>query len=201
MRITEYLCIQMYIGYQMNLISFKHKHEYIPITYDIVFVCNRYEVEYDENRITIGKDIGRRFLGLTIDGVDGKQNSDSIMNGLDDNGSRNYVKTNQDDSNLANSTDDTIQQSGKLNRSDDCTTINQISTTTTTGIGDGKSTIQQETNSKNLTESNEINLNTDKDELVLDVLNDDLIAKVREKINGNAVNISRISVNKHKFLI
>lgn len=140
----------------------------------------RYEIEYDENRLVIGREIGRRFLGIECD--------------------ERHVNANVADSgivvvNLSNN----IVKSGNENGSGEGTNNeNSIGNNTTTvakvtsgsggggggfGTGDTDNKPNNQIKDSNIT-SDEINLNCEKDELVLDVLNDDLIAKVRGKITS-----------------
>lgn len=82
----------------------------------------RYEIEYDENRLKIGRDIGKRFLGIDFFDEDSENGEPEVLD---------------------NSTDTTANNENTISK---------------------------------------CYLSGEKDELVLDVLNDDLISKVREKI-------------------
>ncbi|KAJ6637641.1 G protein-coupled receptor kinase 2 [Pseudolycoriella hygida] len=93
-------------------------HRYIAFLDNVT----RYEIEYDENRLKIGRDIGKRFLGIDFFDEDSENGEPEVMD---------------------NSTDTTANNENTISK---------------------------------------CNLSGEKDELVLDVLNDDLISKVREKI-------------------
>lgn len=113
-------------------------------------MIHRYEVEYDENRLNIARDIGRRFLGI-----------DSNVELVNDSGGGGGANNTKAIAGNGNNDTDGSGDNGNDNNGDAQTTDNKKENT-----------------------SKEINLNCEKDELVLDVLNDDLIAKVRGRTNS-----------------
>lgn len=118
--------------------------------------ATRYEIEYDENRLQIGRDIGRRFLGIECDG--GKRVNDSGGGG---------------GGGVGNTTTGNGNGEAGGNGSNE------------NGNDDTNSEGKKNDNNKENT-SKEINLNCEKDELVLDVLNDDLIEKVRGRLTHSS---------------
>lgn len=94
----------------------------LSLQFFFIYICHRYEIEYDENRLKIGRDIGKRFLGIDFFDEDSENGEPEVLD---------------------NSTDTTANNENTISK---------------------------------------CNLSGEKDELVLDVLNDDLISKVREKI-------------------
>lgn len=125
------------------------------------YLPHRYEIEYDENRLQIGKEIGRRFLGIECE--------EHAVNAV------------------ADSVNISIVQSGNENGSgcggESANTVPYDSTVTSSDIGCGDANARKQNQIKENT-ADEIILNCEKDELVLDVLNDDLIAKVRGRITS-----------------
>lgn len=101
----------------------------------------RYEIEYDENRLKIGRDIGKRFLGIDFFDEDSENGEPEVLD---------------------NSTDTTANNENTISK---------------------------------------CNLSGEKDELVLDVLNDDLISKVREKITRKIDAISFFLINFIQFVV
>lgn len=99
-----------------------------------MFNCFRYEIEYDENRLQIGRDIGKRFLGIPYRDGHSALCRRSVIGAGDDDG---------DDE-------------------------------TDSGIEANKDAL--------VTENGDVLLEVELDELVLDVLNDELIARVEEKL-------------------
>lgn len=94
----------------------------------------RYEIEYDENRLQIGRDIGKRFLGIPY------RDGHSAL------GRRSVIGAGDED----------------------------VGDETDSGIEANKEAM--------VTENGDVLLEVEVDELVLDVLNDDLIARVEEKL-------------------
>lgn len=97
------------------------------------WLCFRYEIEYDENRLQIGRDIGKRFLGIPY------RDGHSAL------GRRSVIGAGDED--VGDETDSGIEANKEL-----------------------------------VTENGDVLLDVELDELVLDVLNDDLIARVEEKL-------------------
>lgn len=155
----------------------------------------RYELEYDENRLEIGWDIARRFLGIecslnsisdtrnekndndadTIGGnekklcqesgtVDCKETSATLTPAVDIN--VNKAGTNVNATTTANTTTVTVRKTSKNSSNTDA----------------GADSIVGKMNENNKDTSKKENLECGKEELVLDILNDDLIGKVRAKI-------------------
>lgn len=81
---------------------------------------------------------------------------------------------------VSNTTNYSTTSSNKLSKDENVNATNDLSNDTTDNVVSSKST---HTNDNNKDTSKETNLNCEKDELVLDVLNDDLIEKVRVKIS------------------
>lgn len=98
-----------------------------------LLLCFRYEIEYDENRLQIGRDIGKRFLGIPY------RDGHSAL------GRRSVIGAGDED--VGDETDSGIEANKEL-----------------------------------VTENGDVLLDVELDELVLDVLNDDLIARVEEKL-------------------
>lgn len=121
-----------------------------PPSFSFHFIYRRYEIEYDENRLQIGRDIGRRFLGIEIDG--GKRVNDSGGGG----GGGNTTTGNGNGEAGGNGSNE--------------------------NGNDGSNSEGKKNDNNKENTSKEINLNCEKDELVLDVLNDDLISKVRGRL-------------------
>lgn len=121
------------------------------------YLPNRYEIEYDENRLQTGKEIGRRFLGIECE--------EHPVNAV------------------ADSVNISIVKSGNENGSGCGESANTDAYDSTTGTGGDIGNAAKQYQIKENT-NDEINLNCEKDELVLDVLNDDLIAKVRGRITS-----------------
>lgn len=136
------------------------------------YLPNRYEIEYDENRLEIGKEIGRRFLGIERDG--------HPVNAVTDTVNISIVKSGN-------------ENGGGCGESANIDTYD--STMTGGDIGNARKQNQIKENT-----TDEINLNCEKDELVLDVLNDDLIAKVRGRITSECRSIVD-SVDLHTIRI
>lgn len=115
-----------------------------------LLATSRYEIEYDENRLEIGRDIGKRFLGIPYaDGVgDHNNTSGATTNNSLTGGDSSCAGDDQLDSGV-----DTIKTNDKSYFSKEYR------------LGGGGLVSDDTT-----------------DELVLDVLNDDLISKVQEKI-------------------
>lgn len=163
-------------------------------------LCYRYELEYDENRSEIGWDIGRRFLGIECEN---NPVSDSRC-------SAEVVKDSEDV--VLQIADNDAHNKCERRNSNDATTPKQETTNTTTVVTKpvSNTTNYSTTSSNKLSKENvnadagnddavsksshandnnkddtskETHLNNEKDELVLDVLNDDLIEKVRVKIS------------------
>lgn len=188
----------------------------------------RYEVEYDEHRLSIAKDIGRRFLAIDVpidvpidnsssraitstsagdgattncDGVNNAttattkseteetektdsfncNNSKNYRN-IDSNDTRNHNGAKNDDSSSTEVHIDTVNnENGEINDSggggggDD-------------GGGGGAGSGHKKANNRRHNSSGSVMSNKKffygNDDLVLDVLNDDLIARVRDKITG-----------------
>lgn len=156
----------------------------------------RYEIEYDENRIEIGYNIARRFLGIECERDslnDSRSGADNGTVVVSNNGSG-IGNVNNDEHKIGdsrNGNDDTITTTNATNT----TTTTSTTTTTTSGsqqtankenkstnLGNDDVSRTNQTNDNSNETSKETNLNCEKDELVLDVLNDDLIAKVRGRI-------------------
>lgn len=123
------------------------------------YVPNRYEIEYDENRLEIGKEIGRRFLGI--------ERAEHPVNAVTDTVNISIV-------NSGNENGSGCGEGANTDAYDGSTNVNSND-----GIGNARKQNQMKDNA-----ADEINLNCEKDELVLDVLNDDLIAKVRGRITS-----------------
>lgn len=159
----------------------------------------RYEIEYDENRLEIGWDIARRFLGIECEGNSVNDSRSSADNGgvvVSSNGSgiANVANDEHKIGDNRNGTDDTITATTNVTNTSANTTAAAPATTTTssttlakenksTNLGNDDVSKTNQTNDSNKETSKETNLNCEKDELVLDVLNDDLIAKVRGKLS------------------
>lgn len=128
------------------------------------YLPNRYEIEYDENRLKIGKEIGRRFLGIECE--------EHPVNAVADSVNISMVKS-------GNENGSGCGESANTDAYDSTVTGGDI------GNAAKQNQIKENTN-------DEINLNCEKDELVLDVLNDDLIAKVRGRITSKWVVYARV---------
>lgn len=136
----------------------------LPTQTNVVRACppmfrhtSRYEIEYDENRLEIGRDIGKRFLGIPYaDGVgDHNNTSSATTNNSLTGGDSSCAGDDQLDSGI-----DTIKTSDKSYFSKEYR------------LGGGGLVCDDTT-----------------DELVLDVLNDDLISKVQEKITRKCIGL------------
>lgn len=101
----------------------------------------RYEIEYDENRLQIGRDIGKRFLGIPY------RDGHSAL------GRRSVIGAGDED----------------------------VGDETDSGIEANKEAM--------VTENGDVLLEVEVDELVLDVLNDDLIARVEEKLTRKCLKL------------
>lgn len=101
------------------------------------FMNSRYEIEYDENRIEIGKEIAKRFLGIIFE----------------DSGGGGGGGGNNEDDESGNNCKQQQQQQATSNASDEKDSVNYSI--------------------------------SEKDEFVLDVLNDDLLDQVRRKKTSN----------------
>lgn len=164
--------------------------------------ANRYEIEYDENRLEIGWDIARRFLGIEFEN---NPISDTRCDAE-------VEKECREDVVLQISDNDDLNKSSRRNSNETTTPISKQETTTTTATVTkpvsnttnysttssnklSKENVNADfsknedvvskithTNDNNKDTSKQTHLNCEKDELVLDVLNDDLIEKVRVKI-------------------
>lgn len=123
------------------------------------YLPNRYEIEYDENRLEIGREIGRRFLGIDCEEHPVNAVADSVNINIVKSGNENGSGCGESGANTDTYTDSNVTSGGD--------------------IGNARKQNQIKDNA-----TDEINLNCEKDELVLDVLNDDLIAKVRGRITS-----------------
>lgn len=154
---------------------------------------NRYEIEYDENRLEIGFDIGRRFLGLECenngigdtrydDGDVVEDNHKNVLLQFPDNDDLN--KCERRNSNDATSKQETTNTTATITKPVSNTTTN-YSTTSSNKLS--KENVNADSNNEDgvnkSTNDNNKDTSKEKDELVLDVLNDDLIEKVRGKIS------------------
>lgn len=166
-------------------------------------ILYRYELEYDENRLGIIWDISRRFLGIHFDinpvsdsrcSAEVVKDSADVVLQIADNDAHNKCER-------RNSNDATAPKQEHTNTPTSVTTKPVSNTTTnysTTSsnklskenvnadasnedVVSSKSTHANDNNKDDT--SKEAHLNCEKDELVLDVLNDDLIEKVRAKIS------------------
>lgn len=114
---------------------------------------SRYEIEYDENRLEIGRDIGKRFLGIPYaDGVGDHNNTSSAT-------------TNNSLTGGDSSCDDQLDSGVDTIKTNDKSYFSKEYR-----LGGGGLVSDDTT-----------------DELVLDVLNDDLISKVQEKITRKCI--------------
>lgn len=104
----------------------------------------RYEIEYDENRIEIAKDIGRKFLGF-------ESNKQPVNEVSDAGGGGDATMVPKDNHSLNNNVGDSAKD---------------------------KASIPEVCGDVSLTHCP----NGEKDALVLDVLNDELVARVQEKV-------------------
>ncbi|XP_055314862.1 G protein-coupled receptor kinase 2 isoform X2 [Sitodiplosis mosellana] len=163
----------------------------------------RYEIEYDENRLEIGWDIGRRFLGIecehnTINNTRCDTNAvkdshdDVVLQFADTDDHSNCERQNSTDANaqettttppattkpVSNTTNYSTTSSNKLSKDENVNAANLSN-----DADNVVSSRSSHANDNNKDTSKETNLNCEKDELVLDVLNDDLIEKVRVKIS------------------
>lgn len=124
----------------------------------------RYEIEYDENRLEIGRDIGKRFLGIPYADDNGDQQHNNTITGTD--GSDCGGVGEENDSGIDSTTAHPTQQQQQLqhNQHKHPPSHNKHSAYDKTFL------------------SSKCYVDSNADELVLDVLNDDLISKVQEKI-------------------
>lgn len=138
----------------------------------------RYEIEYDETRYEIGKDIGKRFLGIEYEGEGVIDSGGGGGGGVrhDEGGGGGY----------------SIDRDEHIGHHPDCNdgTVDGINTKNGIDSNDDEDDDDNETieNKENIS-SKEFHFINEKDELVLDILNDDLIAKVRGKITRKCVKI------------
>uniref|UniRef100_A0A1A9W829 G protein-coupled receptor kinase n=1 Tax=Glossina brevipalpis TaxID=37001 RepID=A0A1A9W829_9MUSC len=154
---------------------------------------HRYDVEYDEHRIAIAHDIGRRFLGL-----EAPLHVESHNNGGHSSSTATNIGNNETE-NCNNTTANTITvhpTKHKLYRhhngdehNNSIVDCNEITHNDGGGGGDcigGDAAGNNGVDSPSLTKLNGNSRNFPSDELVLDVLNDDLISRVRDKINSSS---------------
>lgn len=135
----------------------------------------RYEVEYDENRMSIGREIGKRFLNIKSRG---------------DNDENNYNKcptTNPGENSKEGGDDGGGRDEGGGGASEDNVDGNCIVLYQT---GDNKENIDKAPNAIDK-----------RNELVLDVLNDDLITRVRDKITIGSKELFEQCVNAVKSFL
>lgn len=118
----------------------------------------RYEIEYDENRLQIGRDIGHRFLGIECGGGDGGL--------LMSNGGAGLAEC----------------VAAAAGSCDTAAAAADAGDETDSGIVTKEPRENGGVNGGPEDASDGLLLLDDADELVLDVLNDDLIAHVKEKI-------------------
>lgn len=123
------------------------------------YLPHRYEIEYDENRLEIGREIGRRFLGIDCDEHPVNAVADTVNISIVKSGNENGSGCGESGANTGTYMESNVTSGGD--------------------IGNARKHNQIKENA-----TDEINLNCEKDELVLDVLNDDLIAKVRGRITS-----------------
>lgn len=152
--------------------------------YIVVLPC-RYEIEYDENRLEIGRDIGKRFLGIPYaDDMAAIAAAAALATGEQNNitstGTTNNSLTGGDDEPLAATpqqppaTAPVVVDKEKyhhhhhLHHNPHPHHLNKEQINGIVGSGGGG--------------GGDVTIPGETDELVLDVLNDDLISKVQEKI-------------------
>lgn len=138
-----------------------------------VSLLSRYEIEYDEQRLSIAKEIGKRFLAVEF------CNIPAIQNGVIETESNSNLKSIPA---IDEPNDTRPQQNGSAERVDSAVEIvnsESSSADDDDGGGDG-----EEDDDDSEKEKDSAKLLCGNDELVLDILNDDLIAKVREKITS-----------------
>lgn len=175
---------------------------------------SRYEIEYDENRLEIGWDIGRRFLGIECEhnainntrcdtNAVKDSHDDVVLQFADNDDHSNYERQNSTDANAQETTATATATATTTTTATTNTTKPVSNTTNYSTTSSNKLSKDENVNAANLSNdadnvvssksshandnnkdtSKETNLNCEKDELVLDVLNDDLIEKVRGKIS------------------
>lgn len=157
-----------------------------------LFFINRYELEYDENRLDIGRDIGRRFLGIDFDGQllsdsIGRVGGRGVLNSGDG-----TVAINENEKINLNNANDTGNGNGITGNGGSGASGND--TTNMNNDANTNSTIKNQTDENKEKTSKGVDLICEKDELVLDVLNDDLIAKVRGRMTGTYDNFKYFNI-------
>ncbi|KAL5284778.1 GRK6 family protein [Megaselia abdita] len=126
----------------------------------------RYEIEYDEQRLSIAKEIGKRFLAVEC------SNIPAIENGVIE------TESNSNHKNIIPAIDEANDTRHHQNGSGDGGD-NVVENVNNGGSGGGGAGDSEK-------EKDSIKLFCGNDELVLDILNDDLIAKVRDKITNGS---------------
>lgn len=132
----------------------------------------RYEIEYDEIRTDIATEIGKRFLGIEIERCN---SNNHLPNHTSQPASRNHQNQSRP-----------IQSDGGTG---DGGGGGVISTKKESGdrhleseTGDNGTSSKEDNETNDQGTPSKVGVVGEKDELVLDVLNDDLIARVRDKL-------------------
>uniref|UniRef100_A0A1B0BSJ5 G protein-coupled receptor kinase n=1 Tax=Glossina palpalis gambiensis TaxID=67801 RepID=A0A1B0BSJ5_9MUSC len=173
---------------------------------------HRYEVEYDEHRIAIAHDIGRRFLGLEaapplhVESHNNGGHSSSAASNVGNNETENCNNTTANAITVHPTKHKLYRHHNGDEHNNSIVDCNEIVYNDGGGGGGGggggdDAAGNNGLDSPSLTKLNGNSKNLPSDELVLDVLNDDLIARVRDKINSGSKELFEPCVNAVKAFL
>ncbi|KAL9900876.1 G protein-coupled receptor kinase 2 isoform 3-T3 [Glossina fuscipes fuscipes] len=185
---------------------------FVEQVHRIIFLyISRYEVEYDEHRIAIAHDIGRRFLGLEaapplhVESHNNGGHSSSAASNVGNNETENCNNTTANAITVHPTKHKLYRHHNGDEHNNSTVDCNEIVYNDGGGGGGGGGGDDAAGNngldSPSLTKLNGNSKNLPSDELVLDVLNDDLIARVRDKINSGSKELFEPCVNAVKAFL